>query len=61
MPDLNGIEFYWILSIFNKKSKFKVGVFNDIYEINIRIFFKILNNIKLCTSLNVLILIIIIK
>jgi hypothetical protein len=37
-------------------SKFKVDVFNSVYEINIDTSFKKLNNVKLCTPLNALIL-----
>jgi hypothetical protein len=57
-------EFRWlrnkivesILLISNKMSKFKVDVFNSVYEINIDTSFKKLNNVKLCTPLNALIL-----
>lgn len=36
----------WILSILNEMSRFKVDASNDIYEINVGTFSKILNNIK---------------
>jgi hypothetical protein len=41
-----------ILSILNEMSKSKVNIFNNVYEININIFFKNLNNIKLGIPLN---------
>jgi hypothetical protein len=37
-------------------SRFKIDVFNSVYEVNIDTSFKKLNNVKSCTPLNVLIL-----
>jgi hypothetical protein len=45
-----------MLCILNERIEFKIGVFNNIYKINIGTYFKILNNVKLCTPLRVLIL-----
>jgi len=42
----------YILSISNKKSRFKVGASNSVYEVNVNTSFKKLNNVKLCTPLN---------
>jgi hypothetical protein len=43
----------WILSISNERSKFKVDASNDVYEINVSMYFKILNNIKPYTPLDI--------
>lgn len=45
-----------ILLILNERSRFKVDASNGVYKVNINTFFKNLNNVKLCTSLDVSIL-----
>jgi hypothetical protein len=47
-------SFHWILSILNEKSEFEVSASNRVYEVNVDTSFKILNNVKLCTLLDVL-------
>jgi len=43
-----------ILYILNERSRFEVGAFNDVYEVNANTFFKISNNIKSYILLNIL-------
>jgi hypothetical protein len=43
-----------ILLILNERLKFKVGVSNDVYKVNIGTSFKNLNNVKSYTPLNAL-------
>jgi hypothetical protein len=43
-----------MLSILNERSRFKVGVSNVVYEVNVDTSFEILYNIKSCTTLDVL-------
>jgi hypothetical protein len=42
----------WILSILNERSGFKIDTSNGVYEVNVGMSFKNLNNVKSCTLLD---------